>query len=116
MRLRHNESSQLFSTTHRQFEPMHRRKANGDVDRRPWCQDFYAAMRLQLSAWAALLDASNGNHGLLRPILLHCAEIRGSRRSEQDKAAATRRAYADIPPAVEANRQYEMPIRYARAR
>ncbi|MET4117947.1 hypothetical protein ABIB85_004369 [Bradyrhizobium sp. JR1.5] len=38
---------------------MHRRKANGNVDPRPCCQDFYAAMRLKLSALAPLLDASN---------------------------------------------------------
>ncbi|MGY3294365.1 hypothetical protein ACVWWP_007432 [Bradyrhizobium sp. LM3.6] len=36
--LRHNEISQILSTTPSQFEPMHRRKANGDVDPRPWCQ------------------------------------------------------------------------------
>ncbi|WFT97175.1 hypothetical protein QA633_09375 [Bradyrhizobium barranii] len=57
--LRHNQISQILSTRHRQFEPMHRRKANGDVDPRPWCQDFYVAMRLKLSAWPRLLDASN---------------------------------------------------------
>ncbi|MGY4298574.1 hypothetical protein ACVWXN_006669 [Bradyrhizobium sp. i1.4.4] len=53
--LRHNQISQILSTRHCQFEPMH----HGDVDPRPWCQDFYAAMRLKLSAWARLLDASN---------------------------------------------------------
>ncbi|KRR13840.1 hypothetical protein CQ10_38505 [Bradyrhizobium valentinum] len=48
---------------------MHRREANGDIDVRPWCQGFYAAMRLKLSAWAPLLDASNVDHRLLLPIL-----------------------------------------------
>ncbi|MGY3412799.1 hypothetical protein ACVWZV_008965 [Bradyrhizobium sp. GM5.1] len=67
--LRHNEISQILSTTPSQFEPMHRRKANGDVDPRPWCQGP--------SAWAPLLDASNGNHGLLLPILLHCRDDQG---------------------------------------
>ncbi len=56
---------------------MHRRKPSGDVDPRPWCQGFYAAMRLKLSAWAPLLDASNVNHYLLLPILLHCRDDQG---------------------------------------
>nr|WP_247804861.1 hypothetical protein [Bradyrhizobium sp. 191] len=79
----------MLSTTPSQFEPMHRRKANGDVDPRPWCQGFYAATRLRPSAWAPLLDASNVNHGLLLPILLHCL----SRRSGPAAArTATKRA------------------------
>ena len=75
--LRHNEISQTLSTAPDQFEPMHRRKSNGDIDPRPWCQGFYAAMRLRLSVWAPLLDASNVNHGLLLPILLHCRDDQG---------------------------------------
>jgi uncharacterized protein len=115
--LRHNEISQILSTTPGQFAPMHRRKINGEVDLRPWCQGFYGAMRLRLPAWAPLLDTSNVNHGLLLPILLHC-------RDDQEQpllgppqsGGETRRAYADIPPTVEAIRQYWTPIRYARAR
>ncbi|MGY4426370.1 uncharacterized protein ACVWY2_008819 [Bradyrhizobium sp. JR6.1] len=75
--LRHNEISQTLSSTPKQFAPMHRREANGDVDMRPWCQGFYAAMRLRLPAWAPLLDASNVNHRLLRPILRHCRDDQG---------------------------------------
>ncbi|WP_063623800.1 UPF0149 family protein [Bradyrhizobium sp. WSM1743] len=119
--LRHNEISQILSTTPRQFEPMHRRKINGAVDPRPWCQGFYAAMRLRLSAWAPLLDISNVNHALLLPILLHCRDdqghpMLGSPRSGRETADFLRNAHADIPVAVEAMRQYWMPIRYARAR
>lgn len=76
--LRHNEIGQTLSITPRQFVPMHRREANGDIDARPWCQDFYAAMRLRMSAWVPLLDANNVNHGLLLPILLHCRDDQGS--------------------------------------
>lgn len=47
--LRHNEISQVLSTTPSQFEPMHRRKANGDVDPRRWCRGFYAATRLSVA-------------------------------------------------------------------
>lgn len=116
--LRHNEISQILSTTPRQFEPMHRRKINGDVDPRPWCQGFYAAIRLRLSAWAPLLDASNVNHGLLLPILLHCRDDQGRPLlgPPRNGRETQRNAYADIPAAVEALRQYWMPIRNARDR
>lgn len=119
--LRHNEISETLSTTPNQFAPMHRREANGDVDAHPWCQGFYAAMRLRLPAWVPLLDASNVNHGLLLPILLHCRDdqgrpLLGPPRSGHATREFLRNAYADIPAAVEALRQYWMPIRYARAR
>jgi uncharacterized protein len=119
--LRHNEISQILSTTPRQFEPMHLRNPDGDVDPRPWCQGFYAAMRLKLSAWAPLLDTGNVNHGLLLPILLHCRDDQGQpmlglSQSCRDIAHFLRNAHADIPAAVEAMRQYWMPIRYPRAR
>jgi hypothetical protein len=44
---RHNDISRILSTTPDRFEPMHRRKSNGEVDPRPWCRGFYAAMRLR---------------------------------------------------------------------
>ncbi|WP_275199677.1 UPF0149 family protein [Bradyrhizobium sp. CSA207] len=80
---RHNEISNVLTTAPDRFEPMHQRKANGDVDLGPWCQGFYTAMRLRLSAWAPLLDASNVNHGLLLPILLHCRDDQGRPRSDR---------------------------------
>ncbi len=118
--LRHNGISNILSTTPARFEPVHRRKPNGEVDPRPWCEGFYAAMRLRLRAWAPLLDLSNVNHSLLLPILLHCRDGQGrpllgpprSRRATRD---FLRNAHADIPAVVEAMRQYWMPIRYARA-
>ena len=114
--LRHNEISQILSTTPSQFAPMHRRRINGDVDPRPWCQGFYGAMRLRLSAWAPLLDTSNVNHGLLLPILLYCRDDQGRSPLGPPRVDFLRNAYADIPAAVEATRQHWMPIRYARAR
>lgn len=118
--LRHNEISQTLSTRPNQFKPMHRRKPNGDIDPRPWCQGFYAAMRLRLSAWAPLLDSINVNHGLLLPVLLHCRDdqghpLLGPPGSGRETGDVLRNAYLDIPPAVEAMRQYWMPIRYGRA-
>jgi uncharacterized protein len=73
----HNDISNTLSTAPHRFQPMHRRKPNGDVDARPWCQGFHAAMRLRLLAWAPLLDLSSINHGLLQPILLHCIDSHG---------------------------------------
>ncbi|WGR96241.1 UPF0149 family protein [Bradyrhizobium sp. ISRA443] len=72
--LRHYGISTVLSTAPHRFAPIHRRKPNGDVDARPWCQGFYAAMRLRLSAWAPLLDISNIHHGVLLPILLQCVD------------------------------------------
>ena len=116
----HNAISKTLSTNPDRFEPIHQRKPNGDVDARPWCLGFHAAMRPRISAWAPLLDTRNVNHGLLLPILIHCEDDQGcpllgptnkARQTEQ----FLRNAHGDIPAAVEAMRQYWMPIRYARA-
>ena len=117
---RHNDISNALSKNPDRFEPIHRRKPNGDFDARPWCLGFHAAMQPQLSAWAPLLDTRNINHGLLLPILLHCVDDQGIRCSDQQgKGPETkeflRDAHTDIPAVVEAMRQYWMPIRYARA-
>jgi uncharacterized protein len=116
----HNDISNTLSTAPHRFQPMHRRKSNGDVDARPWCQGFHAAMRLRLQAWAPLLDLSNINHGLLLPILLHCIDdhgrpLLGPARKGRDTEEFLRNAHADIPMVVEAMRQYWMPTRYAPA-
>jgi uncharacterized protein len=69
---------------------------------------------------APLLDTRNVNHALLLPILMHCEDDQGrpllgptskARQTEQ----FLRNAHSDIPAAVEAMRQYWMPIRYPRA-
>jgi uncharacterized protein len=119
--LRHNEISNTLSTTPDRFEPMHRRKASGDIDARPWCQGFYAAMRLRISAWAPLLDASNPHHGRLQPILMHCCDdqghpLLGPQPLKDGEPGDLSNAHLGIPAAVEALRQYWMPIRYKRAR
>jgi uncharacterized protein len=117
---RHNDISRVLSTSPDRFEPMHRRKLNGDVDPRPWCRGFHAAMRPRMSDWAPLLDTGNVNHGLLLPILLHCRDDQGrpllapARRGRETRDSL-RNAHADIPAVVEAMRQYWMPTRYARA-
>ncbi len=119
--LRHNEIGNTLSTAPHRLTPIHARKPNGDVDARPWCRGFHAAMRLRLSAWAPLLDIGNINHGLLLPILLHCVDeqgrpLLGPPRAGRDTEEFLRNAHADIPTVVEAMRQYWMPTRYPRAR
>jgi uncharacterized protein len=118
--LRHNDISNILSTASNRFEPMHRRKPDGDVDPRPWCRGFYAAIRLRMSDWAPLLDTCNADHGLLLPILLHCRDdqgrpLLGSTRKGREARELLRNAHTDIPAVVEAMRQYWMPTRYARA-
>jgi uncharacterized protein len=118
--LRHNDISNILSTAPDRFEPMHRCKPDGDVDARPWCRGFYAAMRLRMSDWAPLLDTGSVNHGLLLPILLHCRDdqgrpLLGSARKGREAGELLRNAHTDIPAVVEAMRQYWMPTRYARA-
>jgi len=117
---RHNDISNTLSTAPHQFEPIHQRKPNGEVDARPWCLGFHAAMQPRLSAWAPLLDTRNINHGLLRSILRHCVDDHGhplieSPRKVPKTEEFLRHAHTDIPAVVEAMRQYWMPIRYARA-
>jgi len=117
---RHNEISRVLTTTPDRFEPRHRRKPNGDVDPRPWCRGFYAAMRLKMSDWAPLLDSGDVNHCLLLPILLHCRDdhgrpMLGPARKGRATKGYLRNTHADIPTVVEAMRQYWMPTRYARA-
>ncbi|MEA2810200.1 MAG: uncharacterized protein QOJ17_4341 [Rhodospirillaceae bacterium] len=116
---RHNDISNTLSTAPHQFEPIHQRKPNGEVDARPWCLGFHAAMQPRLSAWAPLLDTRNINHGLLRSILRHCVDDHGhplieSPRKVPKTEEFLRHAHTDIPAVVEAMRQYWMPIRYAR--
>ena len=78
-------------------------------------------MRPRQSDWAPLLDLSNINHGLLLPILLHCVDdqrrpLLGPARIGRETEEFLHSAHSDIPAAVEALRQYWMPIRYASAR
>ena len=118
--LRHNDISKTLSTAPGRFVPIHRRKPNGNVDARPWCRGFYAAMRLRMSDWAPLLDPTDIHHGLLLPILLHCRDhqgrpLLGPARRGRENRNFLRNAHTDIPAVVEAIRQYWMPTRYARA-
>jgi uncharacterized protein len=119
--LHHNAISNTLSKNPERFAPVFRRKPDREVDARPWCRGFYAAMNLNKSAWAPLLDTDNINHALLLPILLHCVDdagrpLLGPGRNGRHGKALLSNAHADIPAVVEAMRQYWMPSRYGRAR
>ena len=48
--VRHNDISNTLSTAPDRFEPIYPRKPNRDIDARPCCWGFYAAMQLRMSA------------------------------------------------------------------
>ena len=52
---RHNDISNILSEAPGRFEPIYRRKPNRDIDARPWCRDFYAAIQLRISEAARAL-------------------------------------------------------------
>ena len=114
----HNTISDTLSTSPEDFEPLFIR-ANGDVDAKPWCRGFYAAMKLRLLAWSKLLDPNVVDHALLLPILFYCVDNAGCpllhSNDNPPSPAFVREAWRDIPLVVEAMRQYWMPTRYARA-
>jgi hypothetical protein len=116
--VRHNDISNILSTAPDRFEPIYRIKPNREVDARPWCEGFHAAMRLRMGAWSPLLNTDDIDLGLLLPIFVHCVDDQGhpllgpTRRPESK--AFLRKAYKDIPAVVVAMRQYWMPIRYRR--
>ncbi len=115
--VRHNAIVETLSKAPNTFEPIFARKPNHDIDAGPWCEGFYAAMSLRLSAWAPLTTLADTNHGLLFPILLHCVDDQGRpllnppTKSPQTELFRPT-AYKDIPAAVEAMRQYWMPMRF----
>lgn len=75
--VRHNVIVETLSKAPKTFEPIFARKPNRDIDAGPWCDGFYAAMKLRLSAWAPLSNPADINHGLLLPILFHCVDDQG---------------------------------------
>ena len=103
----HNHINETLFNTPEDYAPRFTTKANGDVDPRPWCQGFYAAMNLNIKDWKPLLKMSNINHGLLLPIMIYCIDKKGHRvletRSGPDTAHfIEHEAYKDIALVVPA--------------
>jgi uncharacterized protein len=115
--VRHNAIVETLTNAPKTFEPIFARKPNRDIDAGPWCEGFYAAMKLRLSAWAPLRNPADINHDLLLPILFHCVDdqgrpMLGPSRQGPDTEQFRRTAYKDIPAVVEKMRQYWMPTRF----
>jgi uncharacterized protein len=81
--VRHNDISNILSTAPDRFEPIHRIRPNREVDARPWCEGFYAAMRLRMGAWSPLLNTDDIDLGLLLPSSCTASTIRDIRCSDR---------------------------------
>ena len=55
--VRHNAIAETLTNAPKTFEPIFARKPNHDIDAGPWCEGFYAAMKLRPSAWAPLSES-----------------------------------------------------------
>ena len=116
--MRHNAISETLSTKPESFEPLFLRNSDGEIDPRPWCMGFYAVVKLLPIEWSRLTSPNAIEHKLLRPILIHCAEGAGLSALDAQRRAKSAPSFAldpgrDIPAAVEAMRQFWMPIRFA---
>jgi yecA family protein len=117
--MRHNEIGNTLSTRPESFEPLFRRRPNGEVDARSWCMGFYAVMKLRLLVWSRLMSPNAVEHGLLAPILFHCVDDSGRpvldiQRRGPNAPTFAQEPWRDIPTVVEALRQFWMPTRFAR--
>ena len=113
---RFNTISEGLSTAPQQHAPIFEKTDDGMVWPHPWCRGFLAAMRLRFDAWQPLLDLNRIEHGLLLPILLHCADalgrpMLGLPREGPETEAFLRSAYHDIPPVIPAIREFWIPQR-----
>ena len=116
--MRHNAISETLSTEPERFEPLFLRSPNGEIDPQPWCMGFYAVMQLRPFAWSRLMSPNGNKHKLVRPILIHCVDGAGLPLLDAQPRAIGARFFAldtvrDIPTAIEAMRQFWMPIRFA---
>jgi uncharacterized protein len=114
--VRHNAIVETLTNAPKTFEPIFVRKPNRDIDAGPWCEGFYAAMKLRLSAWAPLLTKDGIESGLLLPILFHCVDRNGRPLIPSPPIAKVdmlrRSAHTAILATVELTRQYWMPTRF----
>ena len=100
------------------FAPRFATKANGNIDPRPWCHGFYAAMQLNKKDWKPLLDLGNVNHGLLLPILIYCVDKKGNpvlgkpRPGPETAHFIEHEAYLDIALVIPALKELNNGSRY----
>jgi yecA family protein len=117
--MRHNAIGATLSTKPESFKPLFVRDPDGEVDARPWCEGFYAVIKLRLLAWSRLMSPNAAEHGLLLPILFYRVDASGrpvldAQRRGLNTPSIAREPWRDIPAVVEALRQFWMPTRFAR--
>src|ERR1700676_5601192 len=98
--VRHNAIVETLTNAPKTFEPIFARKPNKDIDAGPWCEGFYAAMKLRLSAWAPLRNLADINHGLLLPILFHCVDDQGRPMLGPPRQGRTRTSSGEQPTRI----------------
>ena len=114
----YNRVVDLLGNAPQAFAPRFATKADGNVDPRPWCQGFYAAMQLNLDGWQPLLDINNPQHGLLLPILAYCVDDAGRpvlgapRPGAETEHFFEYEGHKDIAPVVVALRDLHRITRY----
>ena len=117
--MRHNAIGDGLTAEPRRFEPLFERTPDGEIDARPWCMGFYAAMKLRLLSWSKLLQAGSIDH---RSFVADPVPLRRRRRPADARPlthrgqthAFARDAWSDIAPAVAAIREYWQQIRFNR--
>jgi uncharacterized protein len=72
-----NAINEGLATAPEQYAPIFERTDDGTVLAGPLVMGFLAAMKLRYDAWRPLRELNWIEHGLLLPILLHCADAAG---------------------------------------
>lgn len=90
---------------HAELQPHYRRKANGEVDARDWCEGFMAAVNQNRDEWADIFDPASHLYGLMLPVLIHCVDAQGRPllgppREGPETEAFLKQAYTDIPVCI----------------
>lgn len=111
--IRFNLIGEALVQAHGRYEPP-LTHADGVVDARPWCEGFYAAMKLRLLAWSLLMAQHSIEHGLLLPILFYCRDDKGRPLLLSTTPALAHEAWRDIRAVVPALRHFWKPSRYPR--
>jgi len=115
----HNHVNETLSYRPEEYTPRFAVKANGQIDPRPWCRGFYAAMNLNIRDWKPLLNIGNSHHGLLLPILIYCEDKKGQpvlgkpRPGPETARFIDHEAYQDIALVVPALKELHQSTRNA---
>jgi uncharacterized protein len=120
LRLQYNEIGTLLDSD-AELQPRYRRKANGEVDARDWCEGFMAAVNQSREAWEDVLDPMSHLNGLMLPVMIHCVDahgrpLLGPPRKGLETEAFLKQAYTDIPVCIAGIREHYHCVVYDDAR